>query len=161
MKSILDKCDESRKRMFPAGTVLLEDGKRTGHLHVLAKGSVEILRGETRVALMSEPGSVIGEMSLLLDMPHTATVRALSDCETYFYDDAAAFLRSDSSITYAVAQLLAQRLNAATTYLVDLKQQYADAGTGLAMVSDVLASLVNQPARNYDPGSDREPSPGR
>ena len=26
------------------------------------------------------------------------------------------------------------------------------------MVSDVLASLVNQPARAYDPGSDREPN---
>jgi CRP-like cAMP-binding protein len=160
MKSILDKCDESRKRKFSAGTVLLEDGKRSGHLHVLASGSVEVLRGDTRVALISELGSALGEMSLLLDTPHTATVRAVGDCETYFYDDAAAFLRSDPTITYAVAQLLARRLNAATTYLVDLKQQYAGAGTGLAMVSDVLASLVNQPARNYDPGSDREPSPG-
>jgi CRP/FNR family cyclic AMP-dependent transcriptional regulator len=160
MKSILDKCDESRTRKFPVGTVLLEDGKRSGHLHVLSKGTVEVLRGETRVALISEPGSVLGEMSLLLDVPHTATVRTVTDCETYLYDDAASFLRSDPAITYAVAQLLARRLNAATTYLVDLKRQYAGAGTGLAMVSDVLASLVNQPARNYDPGSDREPSPG-
>lgn len=159
MKSILDKCDESRKRKFSAGTVLLEDGKRSGHLHVLASGSVEVLRGDTRVALISELGSVLGEMSLLLDTPHTATVRAVSDCETYHYEDAASFLRSDPAITYAVAQLLAQRLNAATTYLVDLKRQYAGAGTGLAMVSDVLASLVNQPARYYDPGSDREPYP--
>lgn len=160
MKSILDKCDESRKRSFPAGAVLLENGRRTGHLHVLASGSIEVLRGDTRVALVSEPGSVFGEMSLLLDVPHTATVRAVGDCQTFFYDDAAAFLRADPAITYAVAQLLAQRLNAATTYLVDLKRQYAGAGTGLAMVSEVLASLVNQPARNYDPGSDREPSPG-
>lgn len=160
MKSILDKCDVSRKRRFPAGTILLEIGKRTGHLHVLANGSVEVLRGDTRVALIAEPGSVLGEMSLLLDAPHTATVRAVSDCETFFYDDAASFLRGDPAIAYAVAQLLAQRLNAATTYLVDLKRQYAGAGTGLAMVSDVLASLVNQPAKNYEPGSEREPSPG-
>ncbi len=157
MASIIDKCDEARKRRFAAGTVLLDEGKRTGRLHVLASGSVEVLRGETQVAVINDVGAVFGEMSILLNTPHTATVRALTDCETYFYEDAAGFMRSDPEITFGVAQLLAQRLNSATTYLVDLKRQYAGAGNGLAMVSDVLASLVNQPARDYEPGSDREP----
>ena len=118
----------------------------------------QLLRGETRVAMISDPGAVFGEMSILLDTPHTATVRTLTPCELYFYEDASAFMRSDPEITFAIAALLAQRLNTATTYLADLKQQYAGAGSGLAMVSDVLASLVNQPARAYDPGSDREPN---
>ncbi|MCA0434588.1 MAG: cyclic nucleotide-binding domain-containing protein [Proteobacteria bacterium] len=156
MVSIIEKCDESRRRLFKAGAVLLEEGKRTGRLHVLASGQVEVLRGDTQVAVIGDVGAVFGEMSILLDTPHTATVRALSDCETYFYEDAAGFMRSDPEITFGVAALLAQRLNSATTYLVDLKRQYAGAGSGLAMVSDVLASLVNQPARDYEPGSDRE-----
>ena len=67
-------------------------------------------------------------------------------------------MRSDPEITFEIAALLAQRLNTATTYLADIKQQYAGSGSHLAMVSDVLASLVTQPARPYDPGSDREPN---
>ena len=42
-----------------------------------------------------------------------------------------------------VAQLLAHRLNAATTYLADIKRQYADHDNHLSMVGDVLESLVN------------------
>ena len=158
MVSILSKCDDKLKRSYGAGEVLLGERQRTGRLYVLASGTVEVLRGETRVAMISDPGAVFGETSILLDTPHTATVRTLTPCELYFYEDASAFMRSDPEITFAIAALLAQRLNTATTYLADLKQQYAGAGSGLAMVSDVLASLVNQPARAYDPGSDREPN---
>jgi CRP-like cAMP-binding protein len=96
-------------------------------------------------------------MSVLLGTPHTATVRAFTDCEVYEYQNAEAFMSSDPAITFAIARLLAQRLNSATTYLVDLKRQYAGSGNHLGMVSSVLASLINQPDRDYDPGSDREP----
>ncbi|MBG1233444.1 cyclic nucleotide-binding domain-containing protein [Aestuariivirga litoralis] len=157
MTSILDKCDPQRLQNFPNGTVLLPEGARTGKLHILKSGTVEILRGETQVAVISDEGAVFGEMSVLLGTPHTATVRALTDCETYLYEDAAAFMAKDAEIALAIAAMLAQRLNNATTYLADVKNQYADSGNHLSMVSSVLASLVNQPAKNYDPGSDREP----
>lgn len=157
MGSILSKCDATLRRHYGAGEVLLTERQKTGKLFVLASGTVEILRGPTRVALISDAGAVFGEMSILLNTAHTATVRAVTDCDVFVYDDAAAFMRSDPEITFEIAALLAQRLNTATTYLADLKQQYAGSGSHLAMVSDVLASLVTQPARAYDPGSDREP----
>lgn len=157
MVSIIDKCDPKRRQSFPRGSVILPEGQNTGRLHVLAQGTVEILRGETQVAIIADVGTVFGEMSVLLDKPHTATVRALTDCETFLYDDAAAFMSSDAEVTFAIARMLAQRLNNATTYLADLKHQYAGSGNHLAMVSSVLASLVNQPDQNYDPGSDRQP----
>ena len=157
MSSILAKCQEQQKRYYGAGEVLLAEKQKTGRIFVLASGSVEILRGTTRVALISDPGAVFGEMSILLGTPHTATVRTVTDSELYAYDDAAAFMRSDPNITFEIAALLAQRLNTATTYLADLKTQYAGSGSGLAMVSDVLASLVSQTPRAYDPGSDRDP----
>lgn len=157
MASILDKCDPQLKQHIAKGTVLLPEGGNTGRLYVLASGSVEVLRGDTQVAVIADPGAVFGEMSVLLGVPHTATVRTLTDCEVFAYDDAEAFMNSDPTITFAIARLLAQRLNSATTYLVDLKQQYAGSGNHLGMVSSVLASLINQPDRDYEPGSDREP----
>ena len=98
-------------------------------------------------------------MSVLLNTPHTATVRALSPVTVYAYANAAGFLRSDPQIAFVIARLLAQRLNSATTYLVDLKRQYAGQGNHLGMVSDVLASLIHQQEDEFTPGSDRLPDP--
>ena len=157
MPSLIEKCDPALRRSFAKGTVLLLEGHNTGRLYVLASGAVEVLRGDTQVAVVNDAGAVFGEMSVLLGTPHTATVRAFTDVEAYEYQNAEAFMNSDPAITFAIARLLAQRLNSATTYLVDLKRQYAGSGNHLGMVSSVLASLINQPERNYDPGSDREP----
>ena len=159
MRSVLESCDIKKKKLIAAGTVLLKEGSRTGYIYVLAEGMIEVLRGETQVAVVSEPGSVFGEMSVLLDTPHTATVRTLSSATMYAFDDAAGFLRSDPQIAFVIARLLAQRLNSATTYLVDLKRQYAGQGNHLGMVSDVLASLIHQQEAEFLPGSDRQPDP--
>ena len=159
MKSILEICDPSKKKEVPAGEVLLSEGNTSGHLYILVEGRIEVLRGSTQVAVVSEPGSVFGEMSILLNTPHTATVRALSPVTVYAYANAAGFLRSDPQIAFIIARLLAQRLNLATTYLADLKRQYAGQGNHLGMVSDVLASLIHQPEVEFTPGSDRQPDP--
>jgi CRP/FNR family cyclic AMP-dependent transcriptional regulator len=159
MQSVLERADPGRKTEVPAGTVLLTEGITSGQLYVLAAGSIEVVRGETRVAVVSEPGSFFGEMSVLLDRPHTATVRALSPAILYAFDDAETFLRSDPEIALIVARMLAQRLNAATTYLVDLKRQYAGNGNHLSMVSEVLASLLHSQEPEFTPGSDRQPDP--
>jgi len=63
--------------------VLLPEGQTSGHLYVLKSGSIEVLRGEMQVAVVEEPGAVFGEMSVLLNRPHTATVRALTPIEVY------------------------------------------------------------------------------
>ncbi|MEQ1942446.1 cyclic nucleotide-binding domain-containing protein [Mesorhizobium sp. VNQ89] len=159
MRSVLERLDDSRKVEFTAGSVLLSEGERSGKLYVLAEGTVEVARGDTPVAVVNEAGSVFGEMSVLLDVPHTATVKALSAAKVYVFDDAAAFMKSDPEIALVVARLLAQRLNTATTYLVDLKRQYAGQKNHLGMVSEVLASLLNQPETDFRPGSDRQPDP--
>lgn len=157
MQSVLERYDDSRKSDLPEATVLLTEGVRSGRLYVLASGTVEVVRGETRVAVVSEPGSIFGEMSVLLDVPHTATVLTLSPVTVYAFDNAGEFLKSDPEIALVVARLLAQRLNTATTYLVDLKRQYAGQGNHLGMVSEVLASLLHQPDTDFKPGSDRQP----
>jgi CRP-like cAMP-binding protein len=128
-------------------------------MYILAEGSIEVVRGEIQVAVVDEPGSFFGEMSVLLKSPHTATVRALSPVTVYAFDDAEALLRSDPEVALGVARMLAQRLNAATTYLVDIKRQYSGSNNHLGMVSEVLASLLHQQEADFTPGSDRQPGP--
>src|SRR5205085_9058934 len=121
--------------------ILLRQGETTNRLYVLLSGRVEILRGTTQVAVLSEPGSAIGDMSILLEAPHTATARALTDIDAHVIADGTSFFQEHPEASYVVARMLAHRLNAATTYLADLKQQYAGESNHLEMVGDVLESL--------------------
>jgi CRP/FNR family transcriptional regulator, cyclic AMP receptor protein len=156
MREILEYCEGGIEREIPAGTVLIHEGGKTGHLFVLIKGQLEVMRGDSVVAVLSEPGAVTGEMSLLLDRPHTATVRAAADSTIYVFDDAAAFLGTQPAVALLIARLLAQRLNVATTYLSDIMKQYAGHGTHLEMVGEILQSMINLPPLQVSPGSDRD-----
>lgn len=126
--SILDSCDPSKKITVLKGTVLLEESSWSGQLYVLAEGSVDILRGNVLVASISEPGAILGEMSMLLGTAHTATVRASSKCVVYLFEDAAAYVLANPEFAFEIARLLAQRLNQATSYIVDLNESVRAAG---------------------------------
>jgi CRP/FNR family transcriptional regulator, cyclic AMP receptor protein len=159
MREILDYCIGGVQRDVPAGVPVIHEGHTTGHLYVLIEGRLEVVKGDTVVATITEPGAVMGEMSVLLDKPHTATVRAASDSVIYEINDAASFLRQQPAVAILIARLLAQRLNVANTYLADIKRQYAGHGNHLAMVGDLLQSMINLPPTQVSPGSDRQSDP--
>jgi CRP/FNR family cyclic AMP-dependent transcriptional regulator len=159
MRAILDYCTGGIQRSVSAGTLILHEGGTTGHLYVLIEGRLEVVKGDTVVAIITEPGAVLGEMSVLLDQPHTATVRAASDSAVYEIGDAASFLRDQPEVALLIARLLAQRLNVATTYLADIMQQYAGHGDHLAMVGEILQTMINLPPMPISPGSDRQSDP--
>jgi CRP/FNR family cyclic AMP-dependent transcriptional regulator len=159
MREVLDYCTGGIRRDVSAGTLLIREGGTTGHLYVLIEGRLEVIKGDTVVASIADPGAVVGEMSVLLDKPHTATVRAALDSTIYQFDDAASFLREQPAVALLIARLLAQRLNVATTYLADIMHQYAGHGDHLAMVGEILQSMINLPPMSVSPGSDRQSDP--
>jgi CRP-like cAMP-binding protein len=159
MRAVLDYCTGGVERKVPEGTLVIHEGGKTGHLFVLLQGKLEVIKGDSIVAVLTEPGAMLGEMSVLLDQPHTATVRAAADSTIYEFDDAASFLRDQPAVALLIARLLAQRLNVATTYLADLMHQYAGHGTHLSMVSELLQSMINLPPSQVSPGSDRQSDP--
>ncbi len=157
MREILAHFRDIPLRTLSDKEVLLKEGGRTGHLYALADGRLEVLRGDTQVAILEEPGSLIGEMAVLLESPHTATARALGEARVHVIEDGAAFLSAHPELAWLVARLLARRLNAATTYLADIKRQFAGAGNHLEMVGEVLESLMHQQGlRSGMEASDRD-----
>ena len=159
MREILEYCIGGIRQDVSAGTLVVQEGGRTGHLYVLIEGRLEVIKGDTIVASITEPGAVLGEMSVLLDQPHTATVRAAADSTIYEINDAASFLRQQPAVAILIARMLAQRLNAANTYLADIKRQYAGHGNHLSMVGDLLQSMINLAPTQVLPGSDRKSDP--
>lgn len=140
------------------GEVIIREGGDAGSIWILVSGSLRVTKGGIEVNAVTHPGSVIGEMAVLLGAPSTATVEVVEPSVLRHAVDGAAWLDSDARITRLVATGLAGRLAAITTYLSDLKHQYGDA-PGLAMVPDVLRRIEQRQAPRAVPGSARDPDP--
>lgn len=143
MADILEYCEGLKKVSFKPGAVMLPEGERFGRLYVLIDGEVEVIRERTQVTHIDEPGSIFGEMAVLLDMAHSATVKALSNVTAYEIPDALTFLDSRPEFSLHIATMLARRLYYTTSYLVDLQQQAAGKRQDLDLVDQILASLVD------------------
>jgi CRP/FNR family cyclic AMP-dependent transcriptional regulator len=104
---------------YSAGEGVLTAGSKSGRLLILKKGAVAILKESVEIARVKDPGAVFGELSALLDQPHTADVRALEDSQ--FYVAEASLLEIDPNSTIHIARILARRLVAANEGLVELK----------------------------------------
>lgn len=127
---------------FPAGHVLVPQGGKLGKLFVLRQGEVEIERDGAFISSTSTPGAIFGEMSLLLDIPHSATVRAVTDIEVFVIDDALRVLEANPGWTLQIARLLAQRVNATTALLAQSQSEMA-AGHGLVLPQNVFAQWAD------------------
>jgi CRP-like cAMP-binding protein len=146
MSAMLQLIAGHKVQDFAPGDIVMEQGGASGRLLVLIHGEVEILRDNVRVAKASEPGAVFGEMSVLLESAHTATVRALKPSSFAIIENSRQFLGSSAEASLHVARLLAGRLDALNKYLVDVKQQY-EGHDHLGMVDEVLETLMHRQPR--------------
>jgi CRP/FNR family transcriptional regulator, cyclic AMP receptor protein len=141
---------------FAPGDVLIREGTISPPIFVLLSGTVSVYRGDIRVSRTSLEGALFGEMSILLDIPSTATVIADTPVRAARIDDSGAFLSERPQVALHSAKLLAQRLYDATTYLADLKRQFMDEESHLGMVDRILGSLLTQQLeRPVKPDEDR------
>jgi CRP-like cAMP-binding protein len=146
MSAMLQLIAGHKLQDFAPGDIVMEQGGASGRLLVLIHGEVEILRDNVRVAKASAPGAVFGEMSVLLESAHTATVRALKPSSFAIIENSRQFLGSSAEASLHVARLLAGRLDALNKYLVDVKQQY-EGHDHLGMVDEVLETLMHRQPR--------------
>jgi CRP/FNR family transcriptional regulator, cyclic AMP receptor protein len=107
---------------YQAGERVIADGSRTGRLLILSKGTVVVAKEGTEITKVAEPGAVFGELSVLLDQPHAADVRALETTEFHVADATTLLTQNPIAVLY-VATMLARRLNGANHALIQLKQQ--------------------------------------
>jgi CRP/FNR family cyclic AMP-dependent transcriptional regulator len=106
---------------YRAGATILKAGSRTGRLLILKSGAVAILKDSIEIARVDEPGAVIGEISTLLDQPHSADVRTLENSQ-FRVADAAQLANNPHAMLY-LAKNLAQRLVACDDILVQLRKE--------------------------------------
>ena len=107
---------------YQAGENVLTAGLKSGQLLILKSGMVAIVKEDIEIAKVREPGAVLGELSTLLDQPHTANVCALETSQ-FHVADASTLLGKDPVALLYVAAILARRLDSANQALIELKSQ--------------------------------------
>ena len=139
------------------GDAIIDEGSRPGRMLVLVSGGVVVEHDGVPFARIGYPGAVFGEMSAVLDRPATATVRAVGDVELRVVEDPVGFLTDHPGAALAVLRTTASRLDGLTHYLVDVKQQFSDAGGHLGLVDQILDQLVHHQGPVASTGSARDP----
>jgi CRP-like cAMP-binding protein len=157
--NVLDLCSGLPELRITQGHTLIEESVRSDRLYVLKSGAFEVVRSGVRVVAIREPGAFLGEISAVLGSAPTANVVALEDSAVHVLEAASVSVRHHAELTYAIAQLLAQRLAAVTAYLVDIKRQYADSDTHLGLMDQVLANLIALQPGSIKAGSERDDVP--
>jgi CRP-like cAMP-binding protein len=58
--------------------IIAKEGDTSKRFFILVEGTVGIFKGEKKIAEFSESGTILGELSLILNKPRTATIKALT-----------------------------------------------------------------------------------
>jgi len=128
---------------FQDGDVIVAEGKKVNAIYFLKSGQVAVDRDGERVADINEYGFAFGDVSFLMDHPALTETRADGQVSAYVVHDAEAFLLERPELLLHLARGLARKVNFIASYLTDIKKQYADEGSHLGMVNEVLNSFLN------------------
>ncbi len=107
------------KRRFKRGEAIVEQGKQSNALSIILTGRARVIatdpRGREVILATMRPGDYVGEMSLIDNEPHSATVMAEIQTDALILGrlEFARCLPENSSMAYAVMRGLVQRLRQA------------------------------------------------
>lgn len=107
------------KRRLKRGEAIVEQGQKSNTLFILLTGRARVVsadrRGREVILATLQPGDYVGEMSLIDNQAHSATVRAevQTDMLALGRAEFARCLPENSSMAYAIMKGLVQRLRQA------------------------------------------------
>lgn len=150
MDTILDFCRALPIRTYQKGETILPPDEVSDRLLILIEGPVAVVKNGTEIARITEPGAIFGEISVLLGVPTSARVAAKGTVRVHEVENASEYLRQSNALLEHTGRILAKRLLDATSYLVDIKQQYEGRSDHFGMVDQVLETLLMQQDRWSD-----------
>jgi CRP-like cAMP-binding protein len=114
------------KRRYRRGEIIVEQGRKSNALFILLTGRARVLtadnRGREVILAMLHPGDYVGEMSLIDNEPHSATVRAEVQTDVLVLGRAefSRCLPEGTSLSYAILRGLVARLRNADRQIESL-----------------------------------------
>ena len=150
MASLLTLTYSQPTRTLAAGEVLISEGQSSGDLFVLETGRLNVERGGVSIATVTEPGALIGEMSILMGRPYSATVRAERETQVRVVHDAIRYLERQPAVALHVASVLSHRLDATSALVVELTRGGQATGEQKGLLDRILSTIMTPLASRRD-----------
>jgi CRP/FNR family transcriptional regulator, cyclic AMP receptor protein len=133
---------------YRAGDTIIAAGSKSGRLLILKQGAILVVKEAVEIARVSEPGAVFGELSALLDQPHSADVRALEQSQFYVAD--ALLPAKDPAVLLHVARILARRIVEANKNLVELKSQFGRSPSAASKLLERIQEILSVGGASFE-----------
>jgi len=124
MTDLLVMASDVRRTLEP-GELLITQADPGGNIFVLEAGELAVERDGVPITTLSTPNVLVGEMSVLLGTPNSASVRAITHATVRVIENARDQLMQDPELTFRLASLVAGRLDATTGLLVELAKEHS------------------------------------
>ncbi|MBT3375389.1 MAG: cyclic nucleotide-binding domain-containing protein [Lentisphaerae bacterium] len=108
------------EQVFGAGDTLIREGTSGREVYVLRDGVARVSYGEREVAVIDEPGAVLGELAALLDSSRTATVTVVEPGSFFVINDLPGLLEKHSSFAIVLMRELAEQILGRETIHADV-----------------------------------------
>ncbi|HZY68484.1 MAG TPA: cyclic nucleotide-binding domain-containing protein [Devosia sp.] len=145
--SVLALVKGQPQRQLARGDVLITEDDPGGELYVLELGSLTVERDGVPIATITEPGALVGEMSVLLGVDHSATVRAELPSTVRVVADALPFLERNPLMALHVATLACERLDRTSALLVELRKETEGKAEQQGLLSRIFSALTTPEVR--------------
>lgn len=111
-------------KTYQEGDLLFVEGDESQDLYFLVSGRLEVLRGGKKIAEMTEPGALFGELSFLLGARRTATVQAENEARVLRIPgkEVSAFLKEFPAVAEKITGIIARRLDESSQAVYGLRQ---------------------------------------
>jgi CRP-like cAMP-binding protein len=142
MASLLTLLKTQPARELAPGEALIVAGEPgDGTLYVLDSGRLVVARDGVDIATIDTPGALVGEMSVLLGTPSSATVRAEAPSTVRVIENAISFLERTPIVALHVATLACERLDRTSALVVELRRQ-AEGRAEQSVLARIVSALT-------------------
>jgi len=123
-QSIWRLADCAQFKKFKKGDVIISEGESQTGCFVIAKGEVLITKqqsdGKKKKLTQLGPGEIVGEMNIIDNQPHSATVTAITDIDCFMISawDFKAQMQAYPEIALQLLPIVVKRLRQTQTILL-------------------------------------------
>lgn len=108
---MMAKQSRERELRFAEGETVLEQGDPGDTMYILREGSLSVREDGVHLGTISEPGTIVGEMSCLLDKPRLADLVAETDVRLTEVAEPETWLLENPERCLGLLRTLAARLH--------------------------------------------------
>ncbi|MBW1709603.1 MAG: type IV-A pilus assembly ATPase PilB [Deltaproteobacteria bacterium] len=136
------------EQVFENGDIIIREGNSDNNFYKLIQGCLEVIKGNEKIAEISEPDSYFGEMSALMGGKRTATIRSLGKSIVKVFPGEKLWetLENFPNISKQVISTLVNRLEDTNQRVIELVGQKTEAERTLKAVSPRSTAGIQQPA---------------